>query len=111
MTHKKLAQIERRIEKIKVEITRIEAMRPGSLTRQYKDAENKTGGYYQISYTLDMKSRTEYVRKEYVRDIRKQIGNYKRFKKLTSEWIKLGIEHSKLSMKLKQTSSGHQGNR
>ena len=79
-------------------------MRPGSLTRQYKDPENQTGAYYQISYTLDMKSRTEYVRKECVSDIRKQIANYKRFKKLSSEWIALSIEYSKLSMKLKRNN-------
>lgn len=79
-------------------------MRPGSLTRQYKDPENQIGAYYQISYTLDMKSRTEYVRKECVSDIRKQIANYKRFKKLSSEWIALSIEYSKLSMKLKRNS-------
>ena len=40
-------------------------MRPGSLTRQYKDPQHHTGAYWQISYTRQMKSRTEYVRKEY----------------------------------------------
>ncbi len=102
MTNKKLAQIERRIEKTKGRIALIEEMRPGSLTRQYKHSENQTGAYYQISYTLDMKSRTEYIRKECVSDIRRQITSYKRFKKLTTKWIKLSIEHSKLSMKLKR---------
>jgi hypothetical protein len=101
MTNKKLTQIEQRIEKAKTKLVLIEEMRPGSLTQQYKHSEDQTGAYYQISYTLDMKSRTEYVRKECVSDIRKQIANYKRFKKLTTEWIKLSIEHSKLSMKLK----------
>ncbi len=101
MTNKKLAQIEQRIQKTKTKIVLIGEMRPGSLTRQYKHSEDQTGAYYQISYTLDMKSRTEYVRKECVRDIRRQIANYRRFKKLTTEWIRLSIEHSKLSMKLK----------
>lgn len=100
MTNKKLAQIEQRIQNAKAKIALIEEMRPGSLTRQYKHPEEQAGAYYQISYTLDMKSRTEYVRKECVSDIRQQIANYKRFKKLTAEWIKLSIEHSKLSMKL-----------
>jgi hypothetical protein len=59
--NKRLAQIERRIEKIKKELTGIGEMRPGSLTRQYKDPENQSGPYYQLSYTLDMKSRTEYT--------------------------------------------------
>lgn len=102
MTNKKLTQIERRIEKTKAKLVQIEEMRPGSLTRQYKHSESQTGAYYQISYTLDMKSRTEYVQKGSVSDIREQIANYKRFKKLTAEWIKLSIGHSKLSMKLKR---------
>jgi hypothetical protein len=37
-------------------------MRPGSLTRQYKDPQHHTGAYWQISYTRHMRSRTEYVR-------------------------------------------------
>jgi hypothetical protein len=76
-------------------------MRPGSLTRQYKHSQDQVGAYYQICYTQEMKSRTEYVRKECVGDIRKQIVNYKRFKKLTAAWVKLSIVHSKLLMKLR----------
>ncbi len=102
MTKKRLAQIERRMTKIKGDIALLGAMRPGSLTKQYKDRESQTGPYYQVSYTLDMKSRTEYIRKEFVGDIRGQISNYKRFKKLNAQWVALSIEHSKLSMKLKQ---------
>jgi len=75
-------------------------MRPGSLTRQYKDPQSGSGSYYQLSYTLDMKSRTDYIRREWVSNIRRQIRNYKRFKKLSAEWIALSIEHSRLAMKL-----------
>ena len=105
MTKKKLAQIEKRIKKIKSDIVQIDDMRPGSLTMQYKDPKKKTGGYYQISYTLNMKSRTEYVRKGCVEEVRRQIENYKRFKALTEEWVALGIEHSKLAMKLDRDGS------
>ncbi|HEB86837.1 MAG TPA: hypothetical protein ENI68_07475 [Gammaproteobacteria bacterium] len=100
MTNKRLAQIERRIEKIKTELAGLGAMRPGSLTRQYKDPESGSGPYYQLSYTLDMKSRTEYIRREWASDLRRQIRNYKQFKKLSGEWITLSIEHSRLTMKL-----------
>ena len=100
MANKRLAQIEKRIDKIKEELTGIGDMRPGSLTRQYKDPKAQSGPYYQLSYTLDMKSRTEYIRRDCVSDIRRQVSNYKRFKSLTGEWITLGIEHSRLTMKL-----------
>jgi hypothetical protein len=100
MTQRRLAQIQKRIDKIKAELAAIDEMRPGSLTRQYKDPEAQSGAYYQLSYTREMKSRTEYIARESLRDVRRQIANYKRFKALSAEWITLGIEHSRLKMKL-----------
>ena len=76
----RLKQIEKRIDRIQSELIKIDAMRPGSLTRQYKDPKKQTGAYYQLSYTLDMSSRTEYIRKEWVREIRRQLKQYKRYK-------------------------------
>lgn len=100
MTHKRLHQIQQRIARIKTALAAIDEMRPGSLTRQYKDREAHRGPYYQLSYTREMKSRTEYIARERVREVRRQIANYQRFKALTTEWIALGIEHSRLKMKL-----------
>ena len=98
MSEKRIQQIERRIARIKEALTRLGPMRPGSLSRQYKDRKNKTGAYWQISYTRQMKSRTEYVREEWVPEIRQQITNHKRFKKLIEQWVELDIERSKLAM-------------
>ena len=102
MTDRTLAQMERRIEKIKALLSGIGEMRPGTLTQQFKDPENQTGPYYQLSYTLDMKSRTDYVSKDSVPDVRRQVANYKRFKELCAQWVALGVEHSKLKIKLKK---------
>lgn len=96
----RLKQIEKRIERIKSELVEFEAMRPGSLTRQYKDPRKQTGPYFQLSYTLDMRSRTEYIRQPWVNNIRRQVKRYKRYKQLNAEWVALSIEHSKLTMKL-----------
>ena len=98
MTEKRTRQIERRIARIKEVLTEIGPMRPGSLTQQYKVPKEKRGPYWQISYTRNMKSKSEYIRAESVADIRKQIAAYKRFKKLIEEWIDLCIEASKLNM-------------
>ena len=97
----RLKQIEQRIARIKSELLALKVMRPGSLTRQYKDPKRQTGAYYQLSYTLDMRSRTEYIRQPWVSDIRRQVKRYKRYKQLNAEWVSLSIEHSKLTMKLK----------
>jgi hypothetical protein len=98
MKHKTLTQIEKTIEKIKQELQTIQQMRPGSLTRQYRNPQDKVGPYYQLSSTHKMKSHTEYVRKEFVAQIREQISQYKRFKRLVKQWVELGIEHSKVQM-------------
>jgi hypothetical protein len=99
VTQEKIQEIEKRIVKIKAELSKIGDMRPGSLTKQYRDKEKKSGKYYQLSYTNEMKSRTNYVREECADEVRQQIKNYKRFKALTTEWVALGIEHCKLAMK------------
>ena len=64
MSQKRIQQIEFRLQQIKRALLEIGPMRPGSLTRQYKDPQHHVGAYWQISYTRRMKSRTEYVRKE-----------------------------------------------
>jgi len=96
MSEQRLRRIEKRIEKIKGALAKLGPMRPGSLTRQYKDPKTKSGPYWQISYTRAMRSRSDYVRSDRVTEVRKEIAEYQRFKKLTNEWIDLSIEASKL---------------
>ena len=98
-------QIENRIETTKAKLAAIGEMRPGSLSRQYKDPANQSGAYYQLSYTRDMKSRTEYIARDALDDVRRQLDNYKRFKALTDEWVDLSIEHSRLKMRLAREAS------
>jgi hypothetical protein len=105
MSQKRIRQIEQRIDRIKRALQEIGPMRPGSLTRQYKDPQHHTGAYWQISYTRQMKSRTEYVRPEWVKDIRRQTGTHKRFKRLVDQWIDLSIEHSRLTMQMAETNA------
>src|SRR5260370_42059832 len=100
MSQKQIQQIERRIDRIKRALLEIGPMRPGSLTRQYKDPQHHTGAYWQISYTRQMKSRTENVRPEWVKDIRRQTATHKRFKRLVDQGIDLNIEHSRLTMQI-----------
>ena len=65
-------------------------------SRQYKDPQHHAGGYWQISYTRRMKGRTEYIRREWVTELRRQVVTRKRFKRLVDQWIGPGIEHSRL---------------
>ena len=99
MNTQRLAKIEKEIAAIKTRIAQIGVVRPGSLTRQYKDPRNKTGGYHQISYTHRMQSKTEYVRSDSLAQVRRQIRDYNKLKRLIERWVALGIEYSALSMK------------
>jgi len=105
MSQKRVHQIERRIDRIKQELQELGPMRPGSLTRQYRDPQHRTGAYWQISYTRQMRSRTEYVRQEWVTEIRKRIAMHKRFKRLIDRWLDLSLQHSQLAMQI-ETKKG-----
>ena len=99
MSTQRLVKIEKEIEVIKTRIAEIGVVRPGSLTRQYKDPKTKRGAYHQISYTYRMQSKTEYVRSDSLAQVRRQIRDYNKLKKLVERWVALGIEYSRLSMK------------
>ena len=105
MSRKRIQQIEQRIDRIKEALLGIGPMRPGSLTSQYKDPQNQSGAYWQISYTRRMKSRTEYVRQQYVKELRHRIATHKRFKRLVDQWIDLSIEHSRLTMQMAESKA------
>lgn len=95
MSKLKINKIEKRIEKIIEKIAQTGAMRPGSISKQYRDRENQKGEYYQLSYTHKMKSRTEHVWPEHLKELRAETAEYKKFKKLTIDLIDLSIELSK----------------
>ena len=107
MTTDKLKQLENEILKIKKELLELPPMRPGSLSLQYKAPAEKKGPYYQLSYTHKMKSRTQYVRPQWVDEIEKQIEVYKQFRKLIERWIDLSIDYSQTRMGKKTDSGGN----
>lgn len=101
MVKQNLMFFDKKINKIKEKILAIGDMRTGSLTKQFpKNEKTKKRGYYQISYTHKMKSKTEYVKPEDVLKIRNEIKEYKRFKLLIQQWIDLAIQKSKFEKSL-----------
>ena len=99
MKNNKLKKIESRIIQIKTELSNIGEMRSGSLTKQLYKRKDYIRPYWQISYTQDQKSKTEYVKNDFLKSLRKEIKEYKKFKKLTLEWVKLATEYSKEKIK------------
>ena len=106
MTRTKIKNIEKKIEKKRASIAMLGPMRPGSLTKQYRDSKERTGEFYQLSYTHLSRSRSELVRPEHVKIIRAELKEYQKHKKLCAEHIELCIELSKSKLKLlKETAS------
>jgi hypothetical protein len=104
MDAKQLKKLQGRITRIKKKLSQLGDLRPGALSRQYNVCGNPTcrckdptnpkrhGPYYQLSYTYRGKSRTEFVRKEFVQQVQKEIRNYAIFRQLTKAWIDLSLE-------------------
>jgi RNA polymerase subunit RPABC4/transcription elongation factor Spt4 len=102
------SQIARKVEQLKRQLVQLGPMHPGSLSEQYnvcgkagcrcKDPKDpqKHGPYYQLSFTWRGKSRTRFVRAERLADVRQKVTNYKRFRKLTDEWVDLVVELEQL---------------
>jgi hypothetical protein len=94
-----ISSIEKQIARIQRALAALGPMRPGTLNRQYKDPAKKQGGYWQISYTHKMRSRSEYVRAEHLRAVRTELANFRKFRTLAERWIDLSLELSRLKRK------------
>lgn len=97
---RKVNQLEKRIERIKADMGKLGPMRPGSISRQYRDPKERKTPYHQISYTHKMKSRTEYLRAENLMAVRQEVANFKRFRKLVDQWTDAALELSQLKSRL-----------
>lgn len=96
----KLKQLEDRISRIRREMDQLGPMRPGSISRQYRNPQERKTPFYQISYTHQMKSRTEYLRRENLKAVRAEVANFKRFRKLVDRWTDTALKLSQLKTKL-----------
>ena len=103
----KIKQWQDRIDQIKHALATLGDMRPGSVSEQYnvcgnpncrcKDSKvpKKHGPYYQLSYTHKGRSTTEFVKKDEVDEVRRQLSSYRTFKELSEEWVGLSIKIAK----------------
>ncbi|MCG2678753.1 MAG: hypothetical protein L6455_02120 [Kiritimatiellae bacterium] len=94
-----LEQLEKQIERAKQEVLGLGPMRPGSISRQYRDPKKKKRPYYQISYTHRMRGHSEYLRQEQLAVIRRETATFKRFRMLIDWWVDLALKASQLRMR------------
>jgi len=109
-------EIEHRIAAIKRELSGLGSLRPGSISRQYNVCGNPTcrckaapaqrhGPYYQLSYTHQRKSSSEFVREQDLREVQLQLHTYERLRALVDEWIGLGIQQARLLREARKSSA------
>jgi hypothetical protein len=92
-------RIQKRIQSLQRQLAQLGPLRPGCLSHQYRDPKEKKRPYYQLSYTYQMKSRTEYIPPDLVPQIQQEVAEYKRYRQLTGKWIQLSIELSRWKIK------------
>ncbi|MEO8316135.1 MAG: DUF6788 family protein [Pseudomonadota bacterium] len=114
-------RLEQKIRKIKEELMQVGPMRPGALSRQFSACQKpgcicidpvkpkKHGPFYQLSYTHQGKSTTRFVRPVYVPQIKKELVNYKRFRKLTQSWLDLELALSQLRLEEARRKADQRG--
>ena len=101
--------LEAKIVKIKATLAALVYLRPGTLSQQYnvcgKPAcrckarpPRKHGPYYQVSFTWQGKSQSQFVRREDVPAVRQQVRTYQRLRTLVDRWIRIAIELSRLRL-------------
>lgn len=83
-------------------------LHPGSLSRQYQvcgkprckccDPQNPRphGPYFKLTYAFHGKFTCRFVRAQSVREVRALVAAFKSFRKLTDQWISLGIRRAEL---------------
>jgi hypothetical protein len=110
-TNLSIQKNEQQIQRIKTELLALGAMRPGSLSQQYNvcgkagcrckdpDHPQRHGPYYQLSYVHQGKSTTQFIRRFFLPEVRTQLANYKKFRKLTEQWVGLALQVAKLKLK------------
>ena len=103
MTNKKVETLLKKIETIKNELTALGDMRPGSVTKQFHKRGDKKWPYWQISYTQNQRSKTEYLKDEFVEKIKTEVMTYKKFKKLVEKLVNLNVEISKERLNILKT--------
>jgi hypothetical protein len=107
-----IQKYEQQIQRIKTQLLALGAMRPGSLSQQYnvcgkpgcrcKDPHQpqRHGPYYQVSYVHRGQSTTQFIRPAFVAEVKIQLANYKKFRKLTEQWVGLALQVAKLKLKI-----------
>ena len=110
---KRVQTLQQKIAAVKAQLLSLERMRPGSLSRQYntcgkpgcrcKDPQKpkRHGPYYQLNYVFRGKKTSQFIRAAEVATVRADLATFKKFRRLTDQWVGLALEAANLELKSK----------
>lgn len=105
---RRIQALEQKIQHLKAQLSALGALRPGSLSRQYHvcrkpgcrcqdpDKPRRHGPYYHLDYVHHGKKTTRFIRAEHLPDLRRQLANFKKLRRLVDQWITLSLEKAEL---------------
>jgi hypothetical protein len=96
MSTTQLDKKEATIRSLMAALAKLGAMRPGTLSVQYRNPGKRKTPFHQISYTRKGRGRSEYVRPENIPAVRREVAAYKTFRRLVEQIIDLSLEASRL---------------
>ena len=111
-TNQSIQNLEARIVQVKRQLQAQGPMRPGSLSRQYnvcgkpgcrcKDPKHprRHGPYYQLNYVYRGTKTSKFIRREVLKQVQAELANYKKFRRLTEQWIGLALNLAQAKEKL-----------
>jgi hypothetical protein len=105
-TDRTIQAIEKRIQNLKNQLAALGPLRPGSLSRQYHvcrkpgcrcqnpDKPQRHGPYYHLDYVHHGKKTTRFIRSVQLPEVRQQLANFKKLRRLVDQWITLSLQKS-----------------
>lgn len=102
---------EAQIAQIKRQLQTLGPMRPGSVSRQFRVCGSPNcrcldpnhpqlhGPYYQVNYMFAGKKGAYYVQPDELKTVRAELANYKKFRRLTTQWVGLTVKIARTKQK------------
>jgi len=109
----KIRRLEERIAALKALLSRLGALHPGSLSKQYnvcgkpgcrcKDPRHpkRHGPYYQLNYVFRGKKTSRFIPHQEVAQLRAQLANYKTLRRSTDQWTALALQIARIRRGMK----------
>ena len=94
-----LLKTEQTIRALLARLATLGAMRPGTLSVQYRNPAERKTPFNQLSYTHKGRSRSEYVRPESLAAVTGEVQTYRTFRQIVEQVTDLSLQASRLRHK------------